>query len=265
MPLCLCGGYYFLVQTDQIHGQQRGERLRAENRELRTALSRVQFLTFDCYGTLIDWETGILGALRPIVSAHGKQVDDARLVELYGELEAEGEAGPYRPYREILAGVVHGLGQRLGFTPSLEEEASLAHSLKNWKPWPDTVATLQQLQKKFKIAILSNIDDELFAPTARKLKVHFADVITAQQARCYKPCLELFRLALQRLHASPDQVLHIAQSVYHDAVPAKKLGIASVWVNRRSARAGVGAVKASAEKADWEVPDLATLAAAISQ
>jgi 2-haloacid dehalogenase len=220
-------------------------------------------LTFDCYGTLIDWEAGILSALRPIVTAHGRQIEDAHLLELYAELEAEGEAGPYRTYREVLAGVVHGLGRGLGFTPSLEEEASLARSLKNWKPWPDTVSALQQLQKKFKLAILSNIDDDLFAPTGRKLKVHFADVITAQQASCYKPCLDLFRLALQRLNTSPGQVLHVAQSIYHDAVPARKLGIASVWVNRPSARAGVGAVKPSAEKADWEVPDLAALATVI--
>jgi 2-haloacid dehalogenase len=184
---------------------------------------------------------------------------------MYGELEAEREAGSYRPYREVLAGVVHGLGRRLGFTPSLEEEASLARSLKNWKPWPDTVGALQQLQKKFKLAILSNIDDDLFAPTGRKLKVRFTDVITAQQARCYKPCLELFRLALKRLNASPEQVLHVAQSIYHDAVPAKTLGIASVWVNRPSARAGVGAVKRSSAKANWEVPDLSTLAAAVSR
>lgn len=159
---------------------------------------------------------------------------------------------------------MHDLGRRLGFTPSLEEEASLAASLKNWKPWPDTVAALQQLEKKFKLAILSNIDDDLFAPTARKLRpVHFADVITAQQASCYKPGLDLFRLALQRLGASPDQVLHIGQSVFHDVVPAKSLGMASVWVKRPSARPGVGAVKASTEKPDWELPDLATLAAAL--
>ncbi len=219
-------------------------------------------MTFDCYGTLIDWETGILGALRPIVTGHGKQIEDACLLELYGELEAEGEAGPYCSYREVLAGVVHGLGRRLGFTPSLEEEASLARSLKNWKPWPDTVAALQRLQKRFKLAICSNVDDDLFAPTGRKLKVHFTDVITAQQARCYKPCLDLFRLALQRLNASPGHVLHIAQSIYHDAVPARTLGMATVWVNRPSANTGVGAVKPSAEKADWEIPDLATLAAA---
>ncbi len=158
--------------------------------------------------------------------------------------------------------MVHAFGRRLGFTPSLEEQAALAASLKNWKPWPDTVAALRQLSKKFKLAILSNIDDELFAPTGRKLKVQFADVITAQQARCYKPCLDLFGLALQRLGASPNEVLHVAQSVYHDAVPAKSLGMSTVWVNRPSARPGVGAVKASKEQADWEIPDLATLAAA---
>lgn len=202
--------------------------------------------------------------MRPILTAHSKQVDDARLLELYGELEAEGEGGPYRPYREVLAGVVHGLGRRLAFTPSLEEQASLAGSLKNWKPWPDTVAALRQLQKKFKLAILSNIDDDLFTPTGRKLKVHFTDVITAQQARCYKPCQDLFRLALERLNASPVEVLHVGQSVYHDVVPAKKLGIGSIWVNRPSARAGVGAVKTSAEKPDWEIPDLATLASGIA-
>lgn len=217
-------------------------------------------MTFDCYGTLIDWETGILGALRPILTAHRKQLEDSQLLELYGELEAQAEAPPFRPYREVLAQVVHGLGSRLGFTPSLEEEASLAHSLKNWSPWPDTVAALRKLEKRFKLAILSNVDDDLFAPTGRKLKVQFADVVTAEQARCYKPCEELFRLALTRLHASANQVLHIGQSIYHDVVPAKKLGISSVWVNRVSARPGVGAVKASAEKPDWEIPDLATLA-----
>ena len=237
--------------------------LAPENRTLKSALSQAEFLTFDCYGTLIDWETGILGALRPIVARHGKEIADAQLLELYGAFEAQGEQPPYRPYREVLAGVVHSLGQRLGFSSSLDEEASLAGSLRNWKPWPDTVTALRRLSKKFKLAVFSNIDDDLFAPTARKLQVRFADVITAQQANCYKPCHDLFHLGLKRLGASPKQVLHIAQSVHHDVVPAKSLGLATVWVNRPSARAGVGAVKASKEKADWEVPDLATVAAAM--
>jgi 2-haloacid dehalogenase len=159
--------------------------------------------------------------------------------------------------------VVDAFGRRLGFAPSLGEQACLAASLENWKPWPDTVAALHQLSKKFKLAILSNIDDDLFTSTCRKLPVPFADVITAQQAHCYKPCLDLFRLALERLGTSPGQVLHIAQSVYHDVAPAKSLGMATVWVNRPSARQGVGAVKPSADTPDWEIPDLATLAAAV--
>ena len=188
---------------------------------------------------------------------------DSQLLEWYGEFEAQGEEPPFHSYQEVLAGVVLAFGRRLGFTPSREEQASLAASLKDWKPWPDTVAALHQLNKKFKLAILSNIDDDLFTSTGRKLEVPFEEVITAQQARCYKPCLDLFRLALQRLGTSPDQVLHIAQSVYHDLVPAKSLGMATVWVNRPSARPGVGAVKPSAGLGDWEVPDLATLAAAV--
>ncbi len=240
----------------------RGGPLRTENRQLTAASSHFRFLTFDCYGTLIDWETGILAALRPIIRAHGKKIADPKLLELYGEFEAQGEAPPFRPYREVLAGVVRAFGRHLGFTPSPEEQASLAVSLKNWEPWPDTVEALRRLETKFKLAILSNIDDDLFAATGGKLKVRFADVVTAQQSGCYKPCLDLFRLALQRLGASPDQVLHVAQSVYHDVVPAKSLGIATVWVNRPSARPGVGAVRASAEQPDWKIPNLATLAAA---
>jgi len=185
------------------------------------------------------------------------------LLELYGEFEAQGEEPPFRPYREVLGGVVLAFGRRLGFAPSPEEQASLAASLKNWKPWPDTVAALQRLKKKFKLAILSNIDDDLFPSTRGMLQVSFEDVITAQQAHCYKPCLHLFRLALERLGTSPDQVLHIAQSVYHDLVPAKSLGLATVWVNRPSARPGAGAAKASTATPDWEIPDLATLAAAV--
>ncbi len=233
-----------------------------ENRELKSALSRFRALTFDCFGTLIDWETGILSALRPILAAHNKSIEDGQLLELYAEFEAQAEQGRYQPYRDVLGYVVHAMGQRLGFTPSLEEEKSLAASLRNWKPWPDTVTALQQLKTRFQLAVLSNVDDDLFIPTAHKLQTKFDHVITAQQAQCYKPCLNLFRLGLSRIGVAPEQVLHVAQSVYHDVEPAKSLGMATVWVNRPSARPGVGAVRASSAKPDWEIPDLATLARA---
>jgi 2-haloacid dehalogenase len=108
--------------------------------------------------------------------------------------------------------------------------------------------------------VISNIDDDLFQETRTHLGIEFAAVITAQQARSYKPSLNNFRLALQKLGIEPSRLLHAAQSVYHDVIPAQSLGIRTVWVNRRSARPGVGAVRAADGKPDLEVPDLATLA-----
>jgi len=220
---------------------------------------RFRVLTFDCYGTLIDWESGILAALGPLLAAHGKSLADEKLLELYGELEAEAEAGEYQSYRKILEAVARGVGQRLGFEASEEEARALPESLKNWQPFPDTVAALRKLKGRFKLAIVSNTDDDLFAQTARLLEVPFDWVITAQQARSYKPSHNNFRLALERIALPPEQVLHCAQSIYHDIVPAKELGLATVWVNRRGAKGG-GATKAASGRPDGEVPDLKTLA-----
>ena len=217
-------------------------------------------ISFDCYGTLIDWETGIFSALRPILAAHQKKLSDAQLLALYSELESEAEQREYRPYREVLKSVVQGYGRRLEFKPSEAEEGALPASLANWKPFPDTVAALRKLKERFQLAIISNVDDDLFAATARRLEVPFDHLITAQQARAYKPSLKVFNLARQRIGIAPASWLHAAQSVYHDVVPAKSLGISTVWVHRPSPRPGSGAAKAATGKPDLEVPDLATLA-----
>jgi 2-haloacid dehalogenase len=145
--------------------------------------------------------------------------------------------------------------------PAPGELAALSESLPGWLPFQDTEAALQQLQKHYKLAVISNIDDDLFAETRKHLAVEFDFVITAQQARSYKPSLNNFQLALRTMAIPPDRLLHAAQSIYHDVVPAHSLGIASVWVNRKSARPGVGAVRAAAGRADLEVPDVASLAA----
>lgn len=220
---------------------------------------RFRVLTFDCYGTLIDWESGILAALRPLLAAHGKSLADEKLLELYGELEAEAEAGEYQSYRKILEAVARGVGRRLGFEASEQEARSLPESLKNWKPFPDTVAALKKLRSRYKLAIVSNTDDDLFADTARLLEVPFDWVITAQQARSYKPSHRNFKLALECIALPSEQVLHCAQSIYHDIVPARALGLATVWVNRRGAKGG-GATKAAQGQPDLELPDLKTLA-----
>ena len=131
-----------------------------------------------------------------------------------------------------------------------------------WEPWPDTVAALRQLHSRFRLAIVSNVDDDLFAATRPKLEVDFDQVITAEQAGAYKPSLKMFELALRRVSVPAHRVLHVGQSIYHDVVPAQSLGLATVWVNRPSVRSGVGAVKAAAAQPDLEVASLAQLAAA---
>lgn len=224
--------------------------------------SRFQVLTFDCYGTLVDWETGILGALRPILSAHGVRASDERLLALYGELEPEAQRGPYRPYREVLADVVRGFGERLGFRPTAAEARRLADSVGDWPPFPDTVEALRNLKRRYRLAVISNIDADLFRRTAARLEVEFDEVTTAEEARAYKPDLRPFRTALARLAVPRERVLHVAQSTFHDIVPAKRLGLAAVWVNRRAGKRGAGATPpvVRGHRPDLEVPDLATLA-----
>jgi len=221
---------------------------------------RLSTLTFDCYGTLINWQTGILSALHPILAAHEKSLSDTRILEIYSDLEAEAEHGEFQPYRDVLQSVVVGFGQRLGFKPSQEEIRSLPDSLANWKPFPDAVATLASLQARYRLAIISNIDGDLFAHSARKLEVTFDFVITAQQARAYKPSHKIFQLAEQTISIPRSQWLHVGQSIYHDVIPAKSLGIATVWVNRPSPRPNAGAAKAATGQPDLEVPDLKSLA-----
>jgi 2-haloacid dehalogenase len=224
--------------------------------------NRYEILTFDCYGTLIDWESGILAVLHRILSAHGKNIDDATLLRLYGDFEERAEHGRFQPYREVLKSVVRQFGEEFKFTPAPMEEESLPESLPAWKPWPDTVAALHQLKTRFRLAILSNVDDDLFAATRPQLGVEFDEVITAQHAQAYKPSLKLFELALSRIQAPAHRVLHVGQSIYHDVIPAQALGLATVWVSRPSARPGVGAVKPAEAKPDLTVTSLAELAAA---
>jgi 2-haloacid dehalogenase len=222
-------------------------------------------VSFDCYGTLIDWEAGILPTLRGVLASHGRSLTDAALLELYGEFEAEAESGEYQNYRRVLESVVQRFGERFDFRPSPNELRSLHESIPAWPPFPDTVAALQELQKRYKLAVISNIDDDLFAATRKHLGVDFDCVVTAQQARSYKPSLNNFQLALRAIGISPDRLLHAAQSIYHDVIPAQSLGISTVWVNRRSARPGIGAVRAAVARPNLEVPDLATLAALVGK
>jgi len=217
-------------------------------------------LTFDCYGTLIDWETGILDALRPVFAAHRVDLTPERTLELYGELESAAERGPYREYKAILRTVLEGLGTRFGFTATANELEQFSTSVKDWPAFPDSAAALQALHKKFRLAIVSNIDDDLFAHSAQRLQVRFDWIITAQQVKSYKPSLNNFRMAFERIGVPQNRILHVAQSLFHDIAPANALGLSSVWVNRRHKKEGSGATPEAQARPDLEVPDLRTLA-----
>ena len=222
--------------------------------------SGYRLITFDCYGTLIDWESGILGAIVPILSCHRKAIGGPDILKIYADLEAEAEGGEYRCYRDVLRDVVRNFGERLGFSPTTAEQDSLPESLANWTPFPDTIAALRKLKSKFRLGIISNVDDDLFAATARRLQVPFDHVVTAGQAKTYKPSRKIFELAQSRMGVETHEWLHAAQSLYHDVLPAKALGIATVWVNRPSLLPGTGATKPASAEPDIEVASLEELA-----
>lgn len=218
-----------------------------------------EVVSFDCYGTLIDWETGILKSLKTILSKRHIDMSDQQILELYAQQESLQEAGTYLKYRDILKGVVNYFGEELNFYPTKAEVNSLAESIKEWEPFPDTVAALEVLKKRYKLTIISNIDDDLFGDTAQKLGVEFDWIITAEQVKSYKPSLQNFEAALGRMNIAPEKLLHVAQSIYHDIVPAKTLGLSTVWVNRRKHQEGFGATVPASGNPDLEVPDLTTL------
>jgi 2-haloacid dehalogenase len=225
----------------------------------------IRLITFDCYGTLIDWESGMLAALRPLFSHDGRKVGDAQILELYGEIEAEFESGTYLPYREILSRTAQEIGRRLGIKVPAEEGSAFAQSLTRWKPFSDTVPALQSLSRRFRLGIISNIDDDLFAETRKKFApVAFDLIVTAQQMQSYKPAQRNFEEAMRRSGLGKDQILHAGQSLYHDIAPANALGIRNIWVNRPSIRPGSGAAKPGTATPDFEVHTLAELALLLS-
>jgi 2-haloacid dehalogenase len=218
-----------------------------------------EVLSFDCYGTLIDWENGILNALRPLFSSREIGCPDEEILESYAEFEWELEQQEYIGYREVLRRVVEKFGERKGFEPKANELDCLADSLKEWNPFPDTIEALKTLNKRFKLAIISNIDDDLLAHTVDRLKTRFDWLITSQQARVYKPSKRMFEFALEKLGISPTKILHVAQSMYHDIIPAKSMGLSTAWIDRRRGKKGPAAAPLAYCRPDIKVPDLESL------
>jgi 2-haloalkanoic acid dehalogenase type II len=212
-------------------------------------------ITFDCYGTLIDWEGGISRAFVQAAGAERVPLDPDAVLAAYAAIEPEVEAEPYRRYRDVLAETARRVAARLGWRLPPDRAGFLAESLSSWQPFPDTNPALERLATAgYALGILSNIDDDLLAATRRHFSVPFEIVITAEQARSYKPASRHFIMARKRIGAR--RWLHAAQSHMHDVAPARRLGVPVAWVNRQAESAGDGPrpdqeFRTLAELADW--------------
>jgi len=206
-------------------------------------LSDSKALSFDCYGTLIDWETGLLEALRPLRERAG--VSDVELLEAYGEAEHDAEVKfPGLVYSQLLEKVHAGLSRRFGVPENVEEAARFGVSVGDWPAFPDTPEALRYLKRHFKLIILSNVDRLSFAGSNERLGVEFDHVFTAQDIGSYKPDLRNFEYLIA--HLAVDGIdraalLHVAQSLFHDHAPANRMRIASAWIDRRHGQPGGGA------------------------
>ncbi len=215
---------------------------------------RYDVVTFDCYGTLIDWESGIGDWFEKTAAEDGVTLARRDVLAAYAETEPAVEAEAFRLYRDVLTETVRRVAKRFGWTPSSERARGLADSLPRWKPFPDTNPALEKLASAgHRLGILSNVDDDLLAGTLRHLTVPFDLLVTAQQVRSYKPAPPHFETA--RRHLGNTRWLHAAQSHFHDVVPCRTLGIPVAWINRRHDPPHADL------RPDIEVPTLAALAA----
>lgn len=221
---------------------------------------RFDLLTFDCYGTLVDWEAGIIAAVQSASAAHGVSPTDAAILTAFGAAEHVVQAERYRTYREVLALTLDRMGHALGFRPSSTQCDAFAASVGDWPPFPDTVDALARLATRYRLGIVSNVDDDLFTRTTTHLHTDFDWIVTAQQVGSYKPAPAHFREMAMRSGIPVNRTLHVAQSLFHDIAPASALGYATVHVNRPSRAGGSGATPPADARPDATVPDMAGVA-----
>ena len=220
--------------------------------------SGIEWVSFDCYGTLVDWETGISSAVSKALESHGVRKTTAEILELFADVEPVVQnSGAFKGYRIALREVMGMIGERLGIQLADAEIDCLSSSLPHWPVFPDAGPALLTLQTRYKLAIISNVDDDLFDGSARALGVEFDAVITSQQANAYKPNSRSFELAEAAMGVGKERWLHVGESLYHDIEPANRLGIRSVWVSRADRGGGTRPTDA---KPDLTVADLAALA-----
>lgn len=223
------------------------------------SLGTYDILSFDCYGTLVDWESSIVETLQDIFQFHDANMNNDVVLEYFATWEPE-EQAQGGSYRNVLRRVLMKCGFRLGFVPRSEDLSRFEECVARSKPFEDTCDSLRTLQDYFKLAIISNTDNDLFEITSEALGVEFAHVVTAENTGCYKPDAAMFEAAIQKFGRS-QRVLHVAQSLFHDIAPAHAMGIDTVWIDRTDGRAG--AARSSDATPTWRYADLAAFAQAM--
>ena len=222
-------------------------------------------LTFDCYGTLIDWETGIFEGLRPLLERVKQSLTRDQVLEAHARHESSQQKyTPAKRYQELLPIVYKRLAEEWQVPFTLADCVAYGKSVQNWPAFEDSVEALQYLKKHYKLVILSNIDNESFTTSNAKLKVEFDAIITAEDVGSYKPSPRNFEYMLEKLGdrgIRKDKILHTAESLFHDHKPANELGLASCWIYRRHDQEGFGAAMNPGEqpKVDFRFNSMAAL------
>ena len=219
-------------------------------------LHMTKTISFDCYGTLIDWKKGVLDALAPLFDEFLIDISEEEIFSLFMKFDAQFESLSYIPYKEILKDIMKAFSKELGLNMMEEDMMVLSDRLPKWPIFPDTVESLERLKAKYKLAIISNIDNDLFQKTKATLKVEFDYVISAEDVGSYKPSLNNFNEALKLFDIHKDNLLHCAQSLYHDISPCNQLGINNIWINRYNENYS----DVTIEKPDLEILSLKELA-----
>jgi 2-haloacid dehalogenase len=217
----------------------------------------IDTISFDCYGTLIDWERGIAGAVSSLFMRADRTLLVPAVLSIYAEVEARAEQPPYRSYRDVQALCMLGIAQNFGLQLEAGEENRLSDSIARWPPFSDSVECLARLKQRYRLAVLSNVDRDLFEATQDALGRPFDVVLTAGDIGSYKPDPANFRRLIDELGVPPGRILHAAQSRYHDIAPARALGMHTVWVRR--GQTGGGAVPDSGAEPHATVETLAEL------
>ncbi len=231
-------------------------------------LKDFKVLTFDCYGTLIDWETGMLNGLRPLTDQLAQELTADQILETHGKHEAAQEAQtPSMYYHDVLAVVYKRMAEEWGITVSWDDCLTYGRSVEHWPAFPDSPDALAYLKQHYKLVILSNVDNWSFSHSNAKLQVAFDAIYTAQDIGSYKPSDRNFNYMLRNLETmglGKQDILHTAESLFHDHQPANRHGLANCWIYRRHAKEGFGATRNPGEmpKFDFRFNSMAEMAEA---